>query len=82
MARELKPGDRVRTIDGTSRVEEIEKEVVQPVFNLEVASHASFFVGPQGALVHDNTLVEPVFQPFDASGEIAATATSANDVTQ
>jgi len=82
MARELKPGDRVRTIDGTSRVEEIEKEVVQPVFNLEVASHASFFVGPQGALVHDNTLVEPVFQPFDASGEIAATATAANDVTQ
>ncbi len=72
MARELKVGDRVRIVGGTARVEEIVNDVIQPVFNLEVASRGSFFVGPQGALVHDNTLVEAVLQPFDATNELAS----------
>jgi RNA polymerase sigma factor (sigma-70 family) len=66
MARELKPGDVLRTYEGLVRVERIEPVATQPVFNLEVARAASFFVGKAGALVHDNSLVEPVEQPFDA----------------
>jgi hypothetical protein len=38
----------------------------QSVFNLEVAHGRSFFVGGAGALVHDNSLVEPTPEPFDA----------------
>ncbi|HEV3167804.1 MAG TPA: Hint domain-containing protein, partial [Isosphaeraceae bacterium] len=66
MARELKPGDMLRTLDGLVRVESVEPAPVQPVYNLEVARNASFFVGRQDALVHDNTLVQPTLQAFDA----------------
>jgi hypothetical protein len=73
MARDLKPGDTVRTLGGHDRVVAVETGDVQPVFNLEVFAGKSFFVGQQGALVHDNTLVDPVVQPFDAV--VAASAT-------
>jgi Pretoxin HINT domain len=66
MARELKPGDPIRTLGGVAKVESVEEEKVQPVFNLEVAEGHSFLVGKLGALVHDNSLVEPVLAPFDA----------------
>ncbi|MHC5538205.1 polymorphic toxin-type HINT domain-containing protein [Singulisphaera rosea] len=66
MARDLKPGDPVRTLGGIARVESITEEAVQPVFNLEVASGNSYFVGEQSLLVHDNSLIEPVTSPFDA----------------
>jgi len=65
MARDLKPGDVVRTLGGTARVNSVGDAAVQPVFNLEVARGQSFFAGPAGALVHDNSLVEPVAAPFD-----------------
>jgi Pretoxin HINT domain len=65
MARDLKPGDRVRVVGGTRRVEAVEPQSVQPVFNLEVARGRSFFVGKGGALVHDNSLVETTPEPFD-----------------
>ncbi len=65
MARDLKPGDSVRALGGTSRVVSIMPDEVQPVFNLEV-SGGDFFVGKPGALVHDNSLVQPVLSPFDA----------------
>jgi hypothetical protein len=42
------------------------------VFNLEVAEGRSFFVGDVAALVHDNSLVEPVTRPFDAPPELVA----------
>ena len=38
---------------------------VQPVFNLKVMRAQSFFVGARGMLVHDNSAVESVSQPFD-----------------
>ena len=72
MARDLKPGDMLRTLDGTARVEAIEPVTVQPVFNLEVAGGHSFFVASRGVLVHDNSLVEPVTRPFDAVKDLAA----------
>lgn len=69
MARDLKPGDRVRTVGGLATVKDVREHFQQPVFNLEVASGGSFFVGKAGALVHDNSLVRPVGHPFDASTE-------------
>ena len=66
MARDLKPGDPIRTLGGLARVESVESDRVQPVFNLQVAGGESFLVGKQGALVHDNSLVQPVANPFDA----------------
>jgi hypothetical protein len=65
-ARELKPGDRLRTLGGLVRVTSIETGTEQPVYNLTVASSWSFFVGQTGALVHDNTLPDARLEPFDA----------------
>ncbi|MFO0953476.1 MAG: polymorphic toxin-type HINT domain-containing protein [Isosphaeraceae bacterium] len=65
MARELTPGDRIRTLGGLSRVVSISAEAVQPVYNLEVGQTQSFFVGDADALVHDNSGVSPVSRPFD-----------------
>jgi len=66
MARDLKPGDAIRTREGLIEVKAVEAAPTQPVFNLAVAQVASFFVGQTGALVHDNSLVEPAKTPFDA----------------
>lgn len=70
MARDLKPGDRIRTINGTAEVALVDPESVVPVFNLEVGHGQSFFVGNRGLLVHDNSLVQPVHEPFDAEPEL------------
>ena len=72
MARELKPGDALRTLDGISVVKSVKKEKVQPVYNLRVAEGESFFVGKAGVLAHDNSLVEATPSPFDAASEKAA----------
>ncbi len=71
MTRDLKPGDTIRTVGGLARVDSVETERVQPVFNLEVTDSHSFFVGGAGYLVHDNSLIETVDQPFDASPTLA-----------
>jgi hypothetical protein len=71
MARDLKIGDRVRTVGGLATVGAVEPDATQPVFNLEVAHDRTFFVGKTGALVHDNSLVAPAFTPFDAVPEIS-----------
>jgi hypothetical protein len=65
MARELKPGDRLRTVGGMAVVKAIEPDKVQPVFNLQLADGDSFFVGEQGVLAHDNSIVTPTEKPFD-----------------
>jgi hypothetical protein len=70
MARELKPGDRIRTVGGLSTVRVVKDDVGQRVYNLEVARGGSFFVGRCGALVHDNSLVRPVDQPFDVAADV------------
>lgn len=76
MARDLAPGDPIRTLNGVVKVRSIQGEIVQPVFNLEVADGQSFFVGSRGFLVHDNSLVEPTAEPFDASPALTEAITA------
>ena len=67
MARELKPGDVLRTRGGLARITSIEQGPVQPVFNLDVAASRTYFVGTSAMLVHDNTLppTQMIVPPFD-----------------
>ena len=55
-ARELKPGDTLRSLGSTVRVVSVEPGSVEPLYNLDVAQNRSFFVGNGNVLVHDNTL--------------------------
>jgi Pretoxin HINT domain len=64
-ARDLKPGDSLRALGGVAVVNGVKHGRLEPVFNLKVMHAESFFVGQSGALVHDNSAVEPVSQPFD-----------------
>jgi tetratricopeptide (TPR) repeat protein len=66
MARELKAGDTLRTLGGTVAIKSIAEGRKQPVFNLHVADGESFFVGSSGVLAHDNSLINPTPEPFDA----------------
>ena len=66
MARELRPGDRLRTLGGMVAVKSVDADRVQPVYNLQVADGESFFVGRSGALAHDNSRINPTPEPFDA----------------
>ncbi len=66
MARDLKEGDLIRTLDGPVKVTQIERGEVVPVYNLDVAEDSDFFVGHRGVLVHDNTLPDLRERPFDA----------------
>jgi hypothetical protein len=72
MARELKPGDVIRTVGATAMVESVESDKVQPVYNLDVAESRNFFVGKHGCLVYDYSLVQPVLAPFDREPDLAA----------
>ena len=65
MARDLKEGDRLRTLDGPVSVTQIDRGEVVPVYNLDVADDGDFFVGHGGVLVHDNTLPDLREHPFD-----------------
>ena len=64
-ARELKPGDQLRSLSGIVRVDRIEPDTIQPLYNLDVAGSRTFFVGGTTLLVHDNTLPDHRQQPFD-----------------
>ncbi|WP_165075255.1 polymorphic toxin-type HINT domain-containing protein [Paludisphaera rhizosphaerae] len=75
MAREIKAGDKLRTVGGVVEVVSAEKEKVQPVFNLLLAGGDNYCVGELGLVAHDNGFVEPVAQPFDgvpATAELVA----------
>lgn len=72
LARDLKPGDTVRVVAGVAQVTAVESDEVQPVFNLELAEGHTFFVGQQGAMVHDNSRAQPVSSPFDAPLALSA----------
>ncbi len=65
-ARELEPGDHLRALPGIVRVESIEPDSVQPLYNLDVAGSRTFFVGHTNLLVHDNTLPDHRQKPFDS----------------
>ena len=72
MARALETGDVLRALGGVATVMSVEEVGSEPVFNLKVMQAESFFVGERGMLVHDNSLVEPVAEPFDAVQEPAS----------
>jgi hypothetical protein len=74
MARDLKPGDRLRVVGGTAEVRSIEPDATQPVYNLDVADNRDFFVGGKGLLVHDFSFVQPVSTPFDREPELTSIA--------
>ena len=57
-------------------VKTVEKDRVQPVFNLHVADGESFFVGRTGVLAHDNSTVNPTPNPFDSVPDLEHTATT------
>ncbi len=65
MARDLKPGDRMRVVGGIAEIKSIEPDATQPVYNLNVAANRDFFVGKTGLLVHDFNFVQPVAAAFD-----------------
>ena len=71
MARDLKPGDSLRALGGVVEVKSVTQGQVEPVYNLKLMQGQSFFVGQQGLLVHDNSAVEPVPQPFDLAPAFA-----------
>jgi hypothetical protein len=79
LARDLKPGDALRVLGGPARVAEVRPDVVQPVFNLELSDGHSFFVGREGALVHDNSRIQPASEPFDAAPTLSTAAASRRD---
>ena len=70
MARELKPGDRLRIVGGVTEVRSIENDKQQPVYNLDVAGNRDFFVGKTGLLVHDFSFVQPVAALFDRQPQL------------
>ena len=72
MARDLKPGDRVRMIDGVVAIQSIEADATQMVYNLDVAENRNFLVGETGLLVHDFSFVHPVAEPFDRQRDLAS----------
>jgi tetratricopeptide (TPR) repeat protein len=65
LARELKPGETLRSVNGLVRVDSVEPGTTVPLYNLDVAQKRSFFAGKSGMLVHDNTLPPARFLPFD-----------------
>jgi hypothetical protein len=56
MARDLRVGEVLRTLNGPARITAVEVAPIQPVFNLDVARSRTYFVGATAMLVHDNTL--------------------------
>ena len=62
------------TLVGIAPVKAVTEDRTQPVFNLELVEGDSFFVGKDGALVHDNSVVRPVSEAFDARPALAASS--------
>ena len=71
MARDLAPNHRVRTDGGSVPVRTSANETGQGLFSLDVARNHDFFVGAKGMLVHDASLVQPVYAPFDHPPDLA-----------
>jgi hypothetical protein len=67
MARDLKPGDRLRMLAGIASIKSIKPDATQMVYNLTIADNGTFLVGSAGLLVHDFSFVQPVSEPFDQS---------------
>ena len=66
MARDLKPGDALCALGGRIKVAKAARGETVPVFNLDIASHHTYFVGEHDYLVHDNTYPSTSTGLFDA----------------
>jgi hypothetical protein len=76
MARDLRPGDRLRVVGSVVEVGSVGPDKNQPVYNLDVAENRDFFVGSKGLLVHDSNFVKPLPEPFDLAPDLATLAPS------
>jgi hypothetical protein len=65
LARDLKSGDVVRSLEGRVKIVKVKPGAVVPVFNLDVASDHTYFVGKHQYVVHDNTLPPTQAKVFD-----------------
>ncbi len=72
LARDLRPGEIVRSMGGVQTVKSVEPAGVEPVYNLRVLQADCYFAGVCGLLVHDSSEVLPVSRPFDAAPEPAS----------
>jgi hypothetical protein len=59
MAKLLAAGERLHGANGSATIESIEEAPVEAAYNLIVEDFATYFVGDQRLLVHDNTLRKP-----------------------
>lgn len=66
VAGHLKPGDRLRGLEQDLVVDRIEEAAPREVYNLVVSDLATFFVGDERLLVHDDTALAPA--PFVLPG--------------
>jgi hypothetical protein len=78
MARDLRPGDKVRGLRGVTTVVDVAEGEIQPVYNLEVEVDRTFLIGQAGTLVHDFTVERTVDTAFDAVPRIGAGAKASN----
>ncbi|QEH37722.1 hypothetical protein OJF2_63130 [Aquisphaera giovannonii] len=76
MARDLRPGDRLRMAGRSGLVESVTPDARQTIYNLDVQGNRDYFVGIRGILVNDFGMVEPVETPFDAVPAAAGVATN------
>ncbi len=75
MARDLKPGDRLRIVGGVAAIASIKTVPPAPVHNVDVAEQRDLFVGAKGFLTHDFGFVPSIPEPFDRQPEPTAAAT-------
>src|SRR6185369_2731658 len=59
MAKDLKAGQMLHSVNGPVRIESAEQTGEEQCFNLIVADFNTYFIGDAKVLVHDNTLRGP-----------------------
>lgn len=62
MASELQTGMEIHSMQGPQRISKIEKGTFDRSYNLIVSDFASYFIGPNMLLSHDNTMREAVHE--------------------
>ncbi|MDR3633993.1 MAG: Hint domain-containing protein [Isosphaeraceae bacterium] len=73
-ARDVKPGDLIRTVDGLVAISTIEPDATQPVFNLGLGGRHGLFVGQTGVLAHDDSPIRPTPVLFDDDAPVDSVA--------
>ena len=71
MAADLKPGDRLHSVDGWAEIVDVKDLPAADTRNLIVADYGTYFVGDNRLLVHDVTMLQPYAGtvPGDKSSE-------------